>query len=276
MSRVRLFVAAVFAMLLLAPAGASAADKVANPGQFTAEVTGGDLQLKDFIIAIDELEGVPTITGNVDALGNITVPSNGVNFPPLALELEGAEINVFVMATGTDWTGSIDPDTGEFVLNARLRVKAEGSPLGIGLGSSCYVGASGTGNNLWLNPATTGSIPANGAMVPMTGTPYDSETGDTTVVNNTVSVPGADGCGPLGLANGPVNDALGLPSASGNNSMALELRFTQNAPQPPVVSRFSADPEQGRVPFTVDFDSSASTSTLGDIEYRWDFDGDGT
>ncbi len=279
--RLRLFLLALVAVFAIPVAAASAADKVANPGSFTAEITGGNLALKnngkEFEVPISEIQPAPTLQGTVTNTGAVTIPSSGVNFPPLEFDLEGEKINVWVLPSGTDWTGTIDPDSGEFSLNARLRIRASGTPLGVDLGSSCYVGEANTGSNIFLNPITTAAIPANGDMPAMEGTRYDPDSGEVTAVNNTVSVPGASGCGPLGLASGTVNDNLGLPSPSGKNQMSLVIKFTQNAPQPPAVARYTVDPQQGRIPFDVDFDASATTSTLGAIdEYRWDFDGDGT
>jgi len=42
-----------------------------------------------------------------------------------------------------------------------------------------------------------------------------------TLTDDVFTVPVATGCGPGGVANGPINTFLGLPSPSGNNHLVL-------------------------------------------------------
>jgi hypothetical protein len=174
------------------------------------------------------------------------------------------------------WNGSLDPVTGASTIQGYLRVKLENLDSGLGsLTGSCYVGGSTTSAAIPL-AMTTASIAANGSMPSLTGVPYSEEDGKVTLVNNTLNAPGASGCGLLGLGNGQVNDALGLPSTNGNNRAELQFQFDP-APLALIYPRLTVEPTRGRAPLPVQFDATGSAARAGyEIsEYAWDFDGDG-
>jgi PKD repeat protein len=52
--------------------------------------------------------------------------------------------------------------------------------------------------------------------------------------------------------------------------------FEQSQNEPPVIDFFSADPTTGTAPLTVDFTCTAHDPDGSIVEYRWDYDGDGT
>ncbi len=92
------------------------------------------------------------------------------------------------------------------------------------LGNNCYIG--NIDDPIVINPSITGTIgvatPTNTKKFPnlvvlqVTG----ASAGD-----STFSVPVATGCGPGGVANGPIDTADSLPSPSGSNSLTLNGSF---------------------------------------------------
>jgi hypothetical protein len=96
------------------------------------------------------------------------------------------------------------------------------------LGNYCYIGS--LDNPIVLNPSVTGNLgivpDPDSARFPTTAV---LEVTDATAADNTFSVPVAQGCGLGGSANIAIDTAIdtseGLPSASGNNSLALYGNF---------------------------------------------------
>ena len=111
------------------------------------------------------------------------------------------------------------------------------------LGLSCYVGSNS--NPIVLSPTsgTTAPPPPNQPIKGTVGTIGISRDpngfGSTIVgfsganlVDNALSVPGANGCGILGSANWIVNSLFGLPSAAGHNAITLSSVTTSLAVDP--------------------------------------------
>lgn len=96
------------------------------------------------------------------------------------------------------------------------------------LGNNCYIGT--LGDPVVLNPSL---VPTSGQLVtdPHPKVHPDTEVLETqaTASDTTFSAPGVSGCGPGGVNNIPIEQALdassGLPSASGNNSLTLTGAF---------------------------------------------------
>jgi hypothetical protein len=96
------------------------------------------------------------------------------------------------------------------------------------LGNNCSIGT--LGNPVVLNPAL---VPSSGQVVydPHPKLHPDTEVLETqaTASDTTFSAPGVSGCGPGGVNNVPIEEALdassGLPSVSGNNSLTLTGAF---------------------------------------------------
>ena len=99
------------------------------------------------------------------------------------------------------------------------------------LGGNCAIGSAKDPIVLHLTTGTT--TPPEG-VDPISGTPgaiTDPDLGvnvlafdGQTVVDNTFAVPGATGCGPLGILNGVVDSRSGLPAAPGVSSAKLVNR----------------------------------------------------
>lgn len=114
---------------------------------------------------------------------------------------------------------------GEPILTLPVKIQLQ-NPL---LGSDCYIGSDSDPivlhpENLTAPAAAIEPFDANGtpdpngafATIVLTGTQGDS----------TFAVPGATGCGPLGVADPAVDLKSGLPSPSGNNSLVLDNAVT--------------------------------------------------
>jgi hypothetical protein len=110
----------------------------------------------------------------------------------------------------------------------RIKIKLI-NPL---LGNNCYIGSNN--NPIVVNPQL--SLAPGGQLIQETD-PNPAKHPDTFVLDitkaiasdNTFTAPGITGCGPGGLANVPVDEAIdtsaGLPAASGVNSLSLQGAF---------------------------------------------------
>ncbi|MHB1137551.1 MAG: PKD domain-containing protein [Microthrixaceae bacterium] len=299
-------VALLAALLVIGPALVSqlgaGAQPVMNPGPLNLKITGGfvDINGTDFDLTPSELPACSdgedndedgatdfpadaqcanagdnselaggnqpkedtTISGTISASGAVTIPQSGIYFPPAYLESSGAVLTARIQPTGAG-SGNLNPLTGLATMSISVRVKLEGSPSGVSLGDSCIIGP--------LNLAvTTGTTNPPAPNTPITGVPYDADAGTATMVNNSFSVPAASGCGPLGLANGPINDELGLPAAGGKNTARLE-----GAVNPPigkgVRAAFTPSVTSGPAPLTVNFNGTSSAAAKTITSYAWDF-----
>jgi hypothetical protein len=139
--------------------------------------------------------------------GNVDLPASGFHINPVQVTAAGFTITVELQPTG-DAKGTIDYKTGAVEVDTTVRVVLKGSVLGSGDG--CKIEPV----DLHLSSATQG------------GQPYDFKTNTATVVDNSFSVPEADGCG---FFTGIVNSQIGLPSDSGN-TITLALSAS-----PPIV-----------------------------------------
>jgi uncharacterized repeat protein (TIGR01451 family) len=251
------------AVALIAPSLASAA-KVANPGNFTATVTGGFLRIGDQTFGFDPNNPI-TMSGNVDSAGNVNIPQSGMNFPAMPVSTGGFDLTVHINPAAPV-TGSLNPLTGAASLRLKVWIKIDGVPLG----SGCRVASASA--PIDVNALITGTTSPPGPNTPISGVPYDDSNGKVTVVNNDYSVPSSSDCG---LAAGTVNSSLGLPSASGRNEANFELGISPILKKG-ITASLATSGTSGVRPYTVDFDASASTRTAALRNYQWDFDGNGT
>ncbi|MFN8105043.1 MAG: PKD domain-containing protein [Acidimicrobiia bacterium] len=214
-----------------------------------------------------------SISGTIDAAGNVNVPTSGVVFPNAYMYDATAGIITIQIIPSHAATGTLNPLTGAASIRVRIYIKLTNSGGSVSLGSSCTIGTSAS--PIDLNVLTTGTTSPPGPNTPITGVPYNPADGTATLVNNSFSVPGASSCGPLGLANSSINSALGLPSAAGKNTAIMSGSVTPILGKG-VVASGTATPASGFTPLPVNFDSSASTASAGIANRQWDLDGDGT
>lgn len=256
-------------IILLAAIGLAAigatpalAQKVGNPGSFSAKLVNGEMKVKTNEFGFDESQNV-NFAGTVDKAGNVNIPS--IVFPDQQIDnvpIAGSvtvKINVVNPTTGT-----INPNTGAFSLRLKVWIKIDGVPLGGG----CRVGSASS--PIDINTLITGTTSPPGPNTPMSGTPYSPATGLAKVVNNSFAVPSSSDCGP---AASTVNDMVSSPA--GNNSAAFDLRFT------PILTKgvnpvLNASPASGTAPFQTTLSAAGTTAPAGVANYQWDFDGNGT
>jgi hypothetical protein len=184
--------------------GAGAA--VSNPGPITITIHDGTLTTA--LGAFSPLSG--TMTGTVDASGNIMIPEANISFASFDVDVTNPiplTVHVSPVASGP-MTGTINPDTGVVTLSGSLSTNLGIATLGI---DACPLGPF----SLSLSTANTG------------GVPYSTATGDSTVADNTFVIPaipdGQAGCAGL---EGAINSALALPTQPGAASLVLGAQFS--------------------------------------------------
>jgi uncharacterized repeat protein (TIGR01451 family) len=229
-------------------------------GGFIQLVGGGGAQKFELSLDFEELGlARPSFRGTVSPSGDIFVPQAQLVFPPLNFDIPPDTVNLTLLPTAPA-TGKIDPLTGRVDFRVRLRIQGSGNAQGVSLGGSCFVGSAA--EPIDINGSThAGVFPAadslyqatfepNGAFLGgiQEGGPYTDEpgvwpsgptppggtpvppnvprtAGSFRIGNDTLRAIGASGCGPLGLANGPLNDAVGLPSQAGDSTAVLDFTF---------------------------------------------------
>jgi len=160
-------------------------------------------------------------------------------------------------------TGNINPLTGVANLNISVKISIQGTPQGQDLTSSCGVSPI----NLRLVTGTTNPPAPN---EPISGSPYNDETGRATLVDNSFSAPGASGCALLGAANAPLNAELGTPAASGVNTAIVVVESTPKIAKGVKASNVPSV-TSGNAPLTVNFNGTGSTAVKTITSYAWDF-----
>ena len=203
-----------------------------------------------------------TISGTVNSAGAISIPQSGIFFPPVYTYAVGTVITFQIQPVSAG-TGTINPLTGVSTLNISVKISIQGTPQGQDLTSSCGVSPI----NLSLKTGTT-SPPAPNE--PISGVPYNDETGRATLVDNAFSAPGASGCAILGAANGPLNAELGTPAPSGVNTAIVVVESTPKIAKGVKASNVPSV-TSGVAPLTVNFNGTGSTAAKTISSYAWDF-----
>ncbi len=284
MTRLKLIVA-LLAVALLIPVGDGFARKVGNPGNFSAVVNDGLVRIKDQTFTFDDSDPDNQVefAGTVDGQGNLLMPTSQFDFPPIEQTVSGFDLTIHINVVGdpTDANnvkGTLNPITGVASVRLRVWIKIDGVPFGGG----CRIASAGS--PIDINTAITGTTSPPGPNTPISGTPYNTSNGRVKIVNNSFSVPSSSDCGP---AAGSVNDAVGLPSASGNNEAQLTATFN------PILTKgvnasFNVTPNSGNAPLATTLNASGSFVPAGvrtctpalpstpNCGYRWDYDNNGT
>ncbi len=137
-----------------------------------------------------------------------------------AKRLGGKYLRVFAMAQSAGPITNFELTTWTQPLKFKLM-----NPL---LGSYCYIGSND--NPVAVNPVLSGNLTVkldpNPKLHPKTGVIAVEKA---VATDTTFTAPGVTGCGPGGSANIAIDEAIdtsvGLPSASGNNSLTLDGTF---------------------------------------------------
>jgi hypothetical protein len=162
-----------------------------------------------------------TLTGTIDADGNIDIPQADVVIPPIyaySEQLGGDHVSLNTFIPTHDASGTLDPATGEVNIRIRFRLRFEGGTSSLnGPGDNCYIGTTSEPIDILL---TSGTATSAEGKPDLTGVAYEATGGTLSLVGyNTADIPGAATCGFLGFGNGQINTAFGTPSGSGHTSM---------------------------------------------------------
>jgi hypothetical protein len=204
-----------------------------NPEVFTCldiQSVTGSLEIKGFTVPLGEsLE----IRGGINQETRRFIPPAGTNgFFSRTIRIPGGILGIEFPIPGNavdaraELAGSASSVVIEFgipVTTIRLPVKVKlDNPI---LGSGCFIGSNSSPTTVNLTTGTTSPPPPNRPISGSIGTPRFEGANlilnGATSVDNAFSVPGASGCGPLGIVNPLVNLRLRLPSAAGNNTMIV-------------------------------------------------------
>jgi len=196
--------------------------------------TSGSLEIKGFTVPLGEsLE----IRGGIDLnrAPNPFIPPTGTNgFFSRAIRIPGGILGIEFPIPGNavlaiaQLAGPVSSIIFNFgipitTISLPVKVKLE-NPI---LGSNCYIGTNSNPARINLTTGTTSppapNTPISGSIgeISIAGEPPVLTLTGTRSVDNAFAVPGASGCGLLGIANPLVNLRLRLPSAAGNNTMIV-------------------------------------------------------
>ncbi len=254
--------AAVLGMVAFGFTSGAQAQKVGNPGMFDISAVSGFMKVGS-LDQFDLTEGSLSLPGTVQANGTVTVANSDIGAPQFPLcatpgdpscEYDGL---VTVNIVG-DPTGSVNPLTGDGSLTIKMWIAANVTKP---VNANCTIG---TALSPIVIPLTTG---VSGTL---TGAPYNPDTGQLTLVNGTVAIPGPSGGGLCGIVGGQI----GLPSGSGNNKISFTMQFTPHATRgvQPVITSSNETVDGGLLPMT----GSDAVSKPGTPQFQWDYDGNGT
>jgi hypothetical protein len=150
---------------------------------------------------------------------SIRVPGGilGIEFP-----IPGNTVLATAVLAGPASAIRMEIEFGLTVVSLPVKVRLD-NPI---LGGNCYIGSNSNPARINLTTGTTRPPAPNRPISGRLGELSFNEEGavilrDTVSVDNAFAVPGATGCGLLGIANPLVNLRLRLPSAAGNNTMIV-------------------------------------------------------
>ena len=195
----------------------------------------GSLEIKGFTVPLGEsleIRGAITEPTEAEPASRFIPPtgtngffSRNIRIPGGLLGIEfwvpGNEVNARAELAGS--TSAVRILFGLPVTTVSLPVKVKlDNPI---LGSNCYIGTNSNPTRVNLTTGTTSPPLPNRPISGSIGT-IGFEEGTLTLrgatsVDNAFAVPGASGCGLLGIASPLVNLRLRLPSAAGNNAMIV-------------------------------------------------------
>ncbi len=187
----------VASLVSLTLSGSASADPVDNPGPFNLAFDSGSLvigSLAPFIISS------LTVSGSIlETSGSLLIPIDAIVLPDSSIEAPIIGTVIVHFEPLQDATGTLNALTGDMTSTLAFRVHLI-NPF---LPADCGVSP----DPLNLTSGTDGAL---------TGIPYSSNDGTVTLVNNSFGVPRSTGCG---LFAGAIDNAIGLPSPPGNNSL---------------------------------------------------------
>lgn len=199
-------------------------------GSFCVDVQSqsGEIIIKGFHVPLDHSLEIRGALRNPDGAFIPPTGTNGffaqpVNVPGGVLGIE-LPISLNLVTATAELAGpssSIVLNPGNLSISLPMKVKLS-NPL---IGSNCYIGSNSNPIQVRLITGTTSPPPPNRPITGQVGRGGISE-GVLVIpgninVENSFSVPGASGCGFLGILNPLINLKLQLPSAVGNNTLTI-------------------------------------------------------
>lgn len=174
------------------------------------------------------------VTGGFNTQTRAWKPEDGslhaspVTVPDGALGIGSEESGLLGITAYVEQAGTVDfnNDLADMWMNLPIKLRLS-NPL---LGNNCYIGSDENPIDLTLqiDPETLG-----GMQTPIAGDDGNEYIGfnypAAEASDTEFAVPGATGCGPLGIMNGIVNLRAGLPSPAGNNSIDVTTSFNNGS-----------------------------------------------
>jgi hypothetical protein len=195
----------------------------------------GSLEIKGFTVPLGEsleIRGAITEITEAEPASRLIPPRGTNGFFSRSIRVPGGLLGLEFWIPGNEVlaraelagpTSAVRIAFGLPVTTVSLPVKVKlDNPI---LGSNCYIGTDSNPARLNLTTGTTSPPAPNRPISGSLGT-VGFEGGVLTLrgsrsVDNAFAVPGASGCGLLGIASPLVNLRLRLPSAGGNNTMIV-------------------------------------------------------
>lgn len=228
--------------------------------------------------------------GTISGGGEVKVPQGQISNPnafQFQRDINGEEETMTVtLSPRGDWTGNVNPLNGRATMHMPTTLRVQASH--VRMVDIPWPGGWIYGNidctvPLEFGPMTTaGTDPPdpNVDPAPVTaGARYQPDTGQFSVVNNSMSIGGFN-CTRPDIGSGKVEDelngAVAIPAPPGRTDARFNLTFLEggNVIRPKPAIRPSFKSLQG-APYEVAFDASESHVKAGVARYVWDMDGDG-
>ena len=194
----------------------------------------GSLEIKGFTVPLGEsLEIRGALTEATESSPPTFIPPSGTNgFFSRSIRVPGGLLGLEFWIPGNEVLARAElaGPASSLIFNFGIPVTTISLPVKVRLdnpilGSNCYIGTNSNPSRVNLTTGTTsppapnrpisgnfGTIRVEGEIFELLGARS---------VDNAFAVPGASGCGLLGIADPLVNLRLRLPSAGGNNTMIV-------------------------------------------------------
>lgn len=188
----------------------------------------GEINIKGFRVPLDhslEIRGALVTGVFVPPRGTNGFFAQPVNVPGGVLGIE-LPISLNLVTATAELAGppsSVLLEPGQLNISMPLKLHLS-NPL---IGSSCYIGSNSNPVRVNLITGTTSPPPPNRPISGHLGTfrevpPSTAILTGNLDVDNSYAIPGASGCGLLGILNPLINLKLGLPSAAGHNALTID------------------------------------------------------
>lgn len=228
--------------------------------------------------------------GNISGAGGVNIPHGQISAPAdfsFKKDINGeAEDMIVSLSAGGDWNGTVNPLSGDVVMNmpTTLRIRASHVRMvDIPWPGGWIYGNIDCTVPFDFGPMTSGQAdPPDPAADPepvTKSTPYSPSTGQFSVINNSMTV-GGFSCTHPDIGGGKVedelNEAVNIPSPAGRMDAKFNMTFLEGGniirPKPAIRPAFTV--LQG-APLSAALNAKTSYAKAGVLRYLWDTNGDG-